>query len=345
VARRRRRPEPLPLPGDPHDPERLTAWVLRHLESLRVRHLSPTTVWNRERDLRYFLTWAYARDVTQPGQFTRTILQAYQRYLFYYRKKSGGPLAISTQRNRLFAIRRLFAWLTREDVIPSNPASELEIPKAIRSLPRHVLTPEEAEAVLAVPDLADPLGVRDRAILEVLYATGMRRMEVAGLKVYDLDATHSTLRITQGKGRKDRVVPLGERAQVWVERYLRDVRPEYAYAPDDGTLFLTRTGEPFPLGHLGALVHRQVKAAEVGKSGGCHLWRHTCATAMLENGADLRYIQEMLGHEDLTSTQIYTQVSIRKLQEVHRRTHPAARLSREAGEDLAEDELPGEEDA
>jgi len=339
VARRRNR-RFIPLPGDPHDLEGLTAWVLRYLESLRVRHRSPTTVRGKESDLRYFLAWAYERGVTRPRQFTRTILQGYQRYLFYYRKRDGGLLAISTQRNRLFAIRGLFAWLTREDVLPSNPASELEIPQAIRSLPRHVLTPEEAEAVLAIPDLADPLGVRDRALLEVLYATGIRRMELAGLAVYDLDTGHQTLRIRKGKGRKDRVVPLGERAQAWVVRYLSEVRPHYAYAPDDGTLFLTLQGEPFGLENLGAVVRRYVKAADLGKSGSCHLWRHTVATAMLENGADVRYIQELLGHSELTSTQIYTRVSIRKLQEVHRLTHPASRLQREPGEAREDDELP-----
>jgi integrase/recombinase XerD len=218
-----------------------------------------------------------------------------------------------------------FKWLTRQNVLLWNPASELELPRLERRLPRYVLTESEAEAVMQQPDTSEPLGVRDRAILEVLYSTGIRRMEVLGLSVFDLDAERGTLLVRQGKGKKDRMVPIGKRAIAWLERYLDSVRPGLVVPPDPGNLFLTSLGDEFSPHRLTQLVRDYVVAADTGKKGACHLFRHTMATVMLEGGADIRYIQEMLGHAELTTTQIYTQVSIRRLQAVHAATHPAER--------------------
>jgi integrase/recombinase XerD len=164
--------------------------------------------------------------------------------------------------------------------------------------------------------------------VETLYSTGMRRMEVVGLTVYDVDLERGTVMIRLGKGGKDRMVPIGERALSWIERYLEEVRPELLVPPDDGHLFLSHRGRPFTLKGMTMLCHRLVKASGVGKAGSCHIFRHTCATLMLERGADIRFIQEMLGHRDISSTQIYTHVSIKQLKEVHAATHPTARLSR-----------------
>jgi len=179
--------------------------------------------------------------------------------------------------------------------------------------------------VLAV---SDPLGLRDRAMLEVLYSTGIRRSELAHLAVFDLDAERSTLLVRQGKGRKDRMVPIGERAVAWLSRYLTDTRPGLAVEPDDGTMFLTADGIEFSPDRLTQIARRYVLQAEVPKSGACHLFRHTCATLMLEGGADIRYIQALLGHAELSTTQIYAQVSIRALQVVHSATHPGATNTR-----------------
>ena len=176
---------------------------------------------------------------------------------------------------------------------------------------------------MAEPDLGDSLGVRDRAILEVLYSTGMRRMELVGLELYSVDVERGTVMIRQGKGKKDRMVPIGERALSWIEKYVREVRPQLAMEPDDGVLFLTGDGAPITPGRLTHMVRAYVDAADIGKHGSCHLFRHTMATLMLEGGADVRFIQAMLGHARLDTTQIYTQVSIRKLKEIHSMTHPA----------------------
>jgi integrase/recombinase XerD len=239
---------------------------------------------------------------------------------------NGRPLTFQTQHKRLVQIRMPFKWLTRQNVLLWNPASELELPKLEHRLPRHVLT--EAERVLAQPDVSDPLGVRDRAILEVFYSTGIRRMELVRLLVSDVDRERGTMTVRQGKGKKDRTVPIGERAAMWVEKYMLEARKGVVVPPDEGVLFLTAEGRPLDANRLTDDVGEYVAAAETGKKGACHLFRHTMATVMLENGADIRYIQEMLGHVELSTTQIYAQVSIRQLKAVHALTHPGAKLVR-----------------
>ena len=197
---------------------------------------------------------------------------------------------------------------------------------------------------MLVPHVSDVIGLRDRAILETLYSTGIRRMEVIHLTVWDLDQERGTLMVRQGKGKKDRMVPIGERAVAWLGRYLDEARPKLVMSPDAGVLFLTQEGEELSPNRLTQLVREHVSAAELDKSGACHLFRHTCATLMLEGGADIRYIQELLGHVELSTTQIYTRVSIRKLKAVHTLTHPGARLVQRPvaeGEDAAPAGSPG----
>jgi integrase/recombinase XerD len=239
-------------------------------------------------------------------------------------------------------LRVWFRWLSRERHILHNPASELELPRLEHRLPKHVLTVAEVEAVLAQPDVHDPLGLRDRAIVETLYSTGMRRLELAHLKLYDLDTERGTVMIRQGKGKKDRMIPIGERAAAWIDKYVREARPHLVVEPDDGTVFLSSAGEPFSIDHLSDLVRGYVDAAKIGKRGACHLFRHTMATLMLEGGADIRFIQAMLGHADLSTTQIYTLVSIRKLKEIHTATHPA-RMERSKSAFKPTDESAGDE--
>jgi len=177
--------------------------------------------------------------------------------------------------------------------------------------------------VLNQADPATHADIRARAILETLYSTGIRRMEVVNLKLHDVDTERGSLMVRLGKGAKDRLVPIGGRACAWVARYRDEVRPLLAMGHDDHTLFLDDDGQPYEPGRLGDLVKRHLEAAGVTQPGACHLFRHACATHMLENGADIRFIQAMLGHEKLTTTQIYAQVSLTKLKEIHEATHPA----------------------
>lgn len=181
----------------------------------------------------------------------------------------------------------------------------------------------EIEAVLAQPDICDPLGIRDRAILECFYSTGIRRSEPVRLTIADPNREKRLLHVRYGKGNKQRVVPIGARALAWLEKYLDDARPRLMIRPEEQGLFLTGYGEPFNADVLGRKVSRYIKQANTGHTGGAHLLRHTCATHLLEGGADIRYIQQLLGHENLETTAIYTEVSIVQSQAVHARCHPA----------------------
>ena len=295
----------------------------KHLEHIRARNFSAYTVKNRRVMIDFFLVWCAERGITEPIEVTRTVLEAYQRYVFHYRKKDGEALAFTGQQQRLIPLRTWFKWMARQHYILHNPASELEIPRGGFRLPKAVLTAEEAERILAQPNIHEPIGLRDRAILETFYSNGMRRLELANLKLWDLDLERNSVMIRQGKGRKDRMIPIGDRAALWIGKYIREARPQLVAEPDEGTLFLTNAGEPLVLGYLTLLVGTYVEVSGVKKRGACHMFRHTMATLMLEGGADIRFIQAMLGHSDLKATEIYTHVAIRKLQEIHRATHPA----------------------
>jgi integrase/recombinase XerD len=319
---------------------------LRYLEWLQTHNYSVHTVQNRESYLGAFVLWCVERGLATPRDITKPILERYQRSLYHHRKANGAPLTFRAQHARLIPVRAYFKWLARQNYLLYNPASELELPRLEHRLPKHVLTKSEVEQVLAQPDTSDAMGLRDRAILEVFYSTGMRRSELMGLSLFDLDRERGTVMIRQGKGKKDRMIPIGERALGWIDRYLERSRPDLVVGRNNATLFLTNAGESFTPDRLTQLARGYVNAADTGKSGSCHLFRHTMATLMLENGADIRYIQAMLGRAELSTTQIYTQVSIRKLKEIHTATHPAkprtARLKAEVApppEPTAEDLL------
>jgi integrase/recombinase XerD len=309
--------------GNPADPDGLFAYLLRYLESLKVKGYTEQTLYGTERYIRDFIAWCDARGIERPHEVTKPILESYQRFLYYYRKRDGKPLSLTSQRGKLMPVRMYFRWLTRNNHILYNPASDLDLPRTPRRLPKHVLTVAEVEAVMRQVDISEPMGLRDRAILETLYSTGMRRMELVNLTVADIDLERGTVLIRQGKGRKDRMIPIGERALGWIGRYLAQARLHLVKPPDEGALFLTRDGEIFNGEWLSRIVARYVEQANLGKRGSCHLFRHTMATLMLEGGADVRYIQAMLGHAELSTTTIYTQVAIRALKAIHGATHPA----------------------
>jgi integrase/recombinase XerD len=320
-------PKAKPFPGDPNDPEGLAVWVRRFLEHQRVRHYSEVTIRATEGHLRLFVEWATQRGLRRPSEVTKPMLEAHQRWLFYYRKPSGKALSYGTQRHRMQLLKGFFRWLARENVILWNPASELEMPRLEQRLPKAILSEREIELVLAQAEISEPLGLRDRAMMEVLYSTGIRRAELARLSLYDVDAERGTLTVRLGKGRKDRTIPIGERALFWLARYVDEVRPTLVVPPDAGTAFLTNKGDPISLVPLSFIMRIYVHKAKTGKLGAVHIFRHSMATHLLDAGADIRAIQEMLGHAKLTTTQIYTQVSINRLKVVHETCHPASKLS------------------
>lgn len=308
--------------GDAADPDSLWNHMRRFSQWQLEKNYSPKTVEGREVMLGFFIAWCHERGLARPQEVTKPIIERYQRHLYLHRKKDGNPLSARSQIAFTTPVKAFFKYLARANHILYNPASEIELPRQERRLPRHILNVKEVEAVMAVPDLTAPIGLRDRAILETLYSTGIRRMELINLATHDVDSERGTIMIRQGKGRKDRMIPIGARALAWIIKYRDDVRPDFACGADDVTLFLTTLGEAFAPGRLTQMVREYVVAAGTGKSGACHLFRHTMATLMLENGADIRYIQAMLGHAELSTTQIYTQVSVRRLKAVHTLTHP-----------------------
>ena len=319
--------------GDPRDATGLYAAMRRYLEHRAVLGSTVQSVYGMESSIRVFIGWADERSVTHPEHVSRAVLERYQRWLHHYRKRDGEPLSIASQRTRLIPIRGLFKWLTRSGAIPANPAADLDLPKRMRRLPRAVLTARDMETVLSLADTTTPLGLRDRALMEVLYSSGLRRMEAANLELGDIDAQRKVVLIREGKGRKDRLLPLSERALYWLAEYLTKARPQLAWDLREKGVFLAHDGTPMGKSWVSGIVLRYTRRADLGKSGGAHLIRHSMATLMLEGGADIRFIQAMLGHAELSTTQIYTQVAIRQLQQVHANTHPAA-MRRVRGEML-----------
>lgn len=300
----------------------LMAYVHLYLDWIGMTGCTEQTLRTHERGLERFVRWFDVRGLSQPEEITRAVLETWQRHLYLYRKDDGQPLAIRSQQALLVSVRGFCKWLARERYVQYNAASELVIPKKPHALPKVVLSIAQVERLMAQPDVSAITGARDRAMLEVFYSTGMRRMELARLQVSDIDLEGRTVMIRGGKGRRDRLIPLGERACYWVDRYLTEERTYLMVRVDEWALFLTDYGTAFTLGQLSGIVARHMRRAGIEK-GSCHALRHACATHMLENGADVRFIQALLGHADLTSTQIYTRVAIGKLKQIHAATHPA----------------------
>lgn len=218
---------------------------------------------------------------------------------------------------------RFLRWLIDEGLVSSGKFRLPPMPKAPpRVLPR-CLARDELNIVLSLPDPNEPLELRDLAMLEILYAAGLRRKEIVGLDIADLDFSECTLRVRDGKGGKQRIVPAGAHAFSILKDYLKRSRPLLAEGvPASDALFLTGYGERFATGSLGHLVKKWLKAAGIHRKGSCHFLRHTCATHLLDGGADLRAIQRQLGHSRLDTTAIYTHVSTVRLRDVHARCHP-----------------------
>lgn len=334
-----RQPGALRFAGDTTIQGGFRSYLIEFIDWQRAMHYSEHTVKNRRIDLGYFIDWCEERGVTTPHDVTRAILERYRQHVFAYRRKTDGlPLSFQCQGKRLIAVRVFFKWLTRAHHLLFNPASEMELPRQEQRLPRHVLTVAEIAQILNAPDIEEPtgFGIRDRAMLETLYSTGMRRAELVNLDVTDIDLERGTVLVRQGKGKKDRMVPIGERALAWVERYLQEVRPRYLDDEQEPALFLSKHYERLTGKQLSGIAKKAIDRANLERvqingplNASCHLFRHACATHMLENGADIRYIQALLGHAELTTTEVYTRVAILKLKEVHDATHPARLTARQ----------------
>jgi integrase/recombinase XerD len=307
-----------------------------YLDWMKVHNYAATTIENRRRYLDYFSVFAHGRALKTPDAVAFEDLLAFQDQLFCYRKRDGHPLSFGTQVQRLVPVTQFFSWLRREHRIPVNPAADLLMPRPDRKLPEATLSAKEMGQLMAVPNVGTPLGLRDRAVLEVFYSCALRRSELIGLLVKDVDFDRGTVFVRSGKGSKDRYVPIGERALFWLRLYLGIVRPAFVRDGVNAGLFVSSVGTPLCADWLCRKIKAYMANAGIEKRGSCHLLRHSVATLMLEGGADIRYVAEMLGHARLETTQRYTRVSIDHLRAVHAVSHPAAGLDVALAKEICE---------
>ena len=276
--------------------------------------LSDRTLSAYERDLNKLLSFLVEKGLKGPGEVSPGDLRA-----FVFQLKDSG-LSPTSIRRALSSIRGYFGFLLQEEVLASDPSERLESPKVERKLPG-VLSVEEVRGLLEAPDPDHRLYWRDRSILEVLYATGMRVSELVELGVGDVDLEEGICTVF-GKGSKERMVPLGRPARLALDRYLREVRPLLEEGKGRGRVFLNHRGRPLTRMSIFNLVKKNAQRAGIRKKVSPHTLRHSFATHLLEGGADLAAVQELLGHADISTTQIYTHVDREYLREVHRSYHP-----------------------
>lgn len=325
MRRRRKGGRSLPL-GELAQPE--CRWMQlsgQWLKDIELMGYSASTQNSYYWGLKSFLTWVQRQEIRNPNEVSQEELDTYQNWLFDYRKVNGEQLSAATRRTRLGALKRFFLWLLEQGHIETNPTNKLRLPKRQhRALPK-VLSRREISKLMSLPKIHDHLGLRNRAILELFYATGMRRIELVNLDVDDLDLSSASVLIRQGKGGKDRILPLASLTIRWLAAYFQRSRPKLLLDQNEKAAFISGYGSRFNPNYLGNWVGLTIRQAGIQKQGACHLLRHSCATHMLENGADLRCIQQLLGHSRLDTTQIYTEISIRHLRTVYNATHPSSR--------------------
>ncbi len=296
----------------------------RYLEHLQVQNYAPRTLESIEGHLRFFLEYLEGETAIEDfSSLTHDDMAAYQTWVYFNgnRKVEGKPLSFITQRKRISCVQGFFRYLFRQRIMLHDPSATLEKPRERRLLPRSVLSEKETLRLLGAPNVKTPLGLRDRAILELLYATGIRSEELRKLKLGDIDREREQLRIL-GKRNKERIVPVGRIALNWITEYLGKSRPLLLNGGNTGIVFPTKNGRIFTTANLVDLVRKYAKRAGLSDRITPHALRHTCATHLLRAGADIREIQVLLGHKSLGTTQIYTHVDITDLKRVHRACHP-----------------------
>ncbi|MBO0611665.1 MAG: site-specific tyrosine recombinase XerD [Pseudomonadota bacterium] len=278
------------------------------------RGVSRNTLASYDRDLRLLCHWLDEHGVSME-QATRAELLEY----LAVRVRDGAKAA--TTARLLSSVRRFYRWQVRENMRKDDPTAQIEAPKQGRHLP-NTLSEEEVEALLQAPDTSNAHGLRDRAMLELLYATGLRVSELVGIRLSELSLSHGVIRIT-GKGNKERLVPMGEEAHDWIQTYLRDARPTLMQGKDIAEhVFVTTRGSGMTRQMFWVMIQRYAFEGGIVRHISPHTLRHAFATHLLNHGADLRVVQMLLGHSDLSTTQIYTHVAQARLQDLHREHHP-----------------------
>ncbi len=287
------------------------------LTYLKIKNYAPATQSSYGEQLKPFYGFLQEKKVRDLRAVT------HQQILDYQDRISEQPLAPQTQALRIRAVKRLFEHLTDANLLLMNPAqSIIETPVQGR-LPKEILTQEEIQKILSQPNISLSSGIRDRALLELFYTTGIRIGEMVKLTVYDIEIQSGLLHIRSGKGRKARVVPIGRKAGVWLKEYLTRIRPrQNRLYRQERALFLTQRGRPVTPRLIRSLIKETVESAGIQKHVTAHTFRHTCATHLIQNGADIVSVSELLGHASLNTTVLYTRIAPLEVKHVHRKTHP-----------------------
>ncbi len=299
-------------------------------EKLELLGYSKRSIKDYPYDFGLFLRYLTEKEnVASIHDITPEHITAYHTHLQYAKFRHGRHLATSSVVKRLEAIKKFYSVMHSEGLIEHDYASLVSAPKKRRSLPRHVPGEKDMLALLEAIRPSDPLTLRDRALFELLYATGLRSEEVRSVTLDNFDRTERTLFVT-GKGAKDRVVPVGDWVMPYLLEYLEVGRPKLI-KPRDPTdlIFVSKNGRQINVQNLGDLLRKYMKKAGLDMRISPHTLRHACATHLLKGGADIRYVQELLGHSDLSSTQIYTKIDISFLKQAHKKYHPRERLDYE----------------
>jgi integrase/recombinase XerD len=331
---------PVELSADPKAARKdLDGLKAAYLQHLRLKNLRPLTIRQMEQCLRFFIAFVQSKGIDDISQVDADLFENYKAQLMNGVSRKGIKLHVNTVRERLFIPQRWFAFLKKKGVIFFDPIAVVEPPHESKALPRGVLSAAEIQTLLKVPDLRNPLGYRDRTMMEVLYATGVRVGELVTLNIEDADLARRTLRVRHGKGGRERMVPLSTPCCRFLRRYLEAVRPELAQGmrpagnnwkkkgqTGGNLLFLSIYGGAFNATWVGTMMRRYLIQAGITRPriSPVHGFRHSVATHLLENGMDIRYVQAFLGHESIQSTQIYTHVERRTLKELFKKCHPSA---------------------
>ena len=296
-----------------------------YLEDLERRNYSKATIKGYRHSIKNFIRYLSIRDLSLHDTELKDILD-YHTEVKQKTNKIGKPVSINYKTSLMRDLRLFFRYLKRKRLILIDPTEGLPQMKTQKVLPKGVMSKDEIDLLLAAPKVNTLYGFRDRTIMEVAYSTGLRTAECARLTIHDIDFKEGILRVNQGKGKKDRVVPIGEVAMNHVKEYLEKIRPKLNRKNNPYALFLAASGEPLNRNRVSAVVSKYLKKLKMRPELSFYAFRRTCGTEMLRGGSSIRYVQEMLGHEHINTTELYVKVLPMELKEIHDKAHPRARI-------------------
>lgn len=297
--------------------------LAKYVLYLQAKGYSLITITDKSYLINFFFSWIKGSDIFEIKDINVQTLKSYHGYILDHKQKNNLSLSTDRQRRYLMSVRDFFTWAIEQNYILTNPALRIDLPKLRMSLPGDVLSIDDMEKAIDMIGLHNIMGIRNRAVVELLLAAGLRTAEVCNLTLKDIDWDNRRITIRKSKGLKDRVLPLTRRCMFWLKYYITYARSKFLKQTTTHAVFLSFYGKKISSGQVLYLVKRSFLKA--GYKATPQLIRHSFATLLLDKGLDIRYVQELLGHESLATTEIYTRVSIGRLKAVHKKTHPSER--------------------